>query len=407
MIGSQCFARISTAMNSFGTDPHGNVAVIFGIAILPVMITVGAAVDYSRANSVRSAMQSAVDATALALAKDSIDSPNLSVTPKARSHFDALFNRTEVSGIQVNSQQDGNSITVRASGTLSTSILGIVGINDVPISTFATVGATPSPAACVIALDPSANKAFAVSGSGSVDVPNCGIYVNSSANVALEQKGASYIKAKSIEVVGRVSGSNIQPAPKTNRPAIIDPLNKIPEPAIPGGCTFTNTSFTVARTLPANSVYCGTIGLNADVTFAAGIHYFKGATVTTSSSVNIKGSDLLLYFDATSSFNSSSSGTVTLGSMQSGTYEGIVIFGSRSANLPTFRFTGSKEYFLDGAIYLPKARLELYGSVDLNVKKSGYLIAQQFFYQGDSSLVFDTFGRKAPKELSARMALAQ
>ena len=72
MIRSQCFARIFTAMNSFGTDPHGNVAVIFGIAILPVMITVGAAVDYSRANSARSAMQSAVDATALALAKDSI-----------------------------------------------------------------------------------------------------------------------------------------------------------------------------------------------------------------------------------------------------------------------------------------------------------------------------------------------
>ena len=42
---------------------------MFALAIIPVIGLVGAAVDYSRANSIRSAVQSALDATALAMAK--------------------------------------------------------------------------------------------------------------------------------------------------------------------------------------------------------------------------------------------------------------------------------------------------------------------------------------------------
>ena len=42
---------------------------MFALAIIPVIGLVGAAVDYSRANSIRAGMQAALDATALAMAK--------------------------------------------------------------------------------------------------------------------------------------------------------------------------------------------------------------------------------------------------------------------------------------------------------------------------------------------------
>ena len=42
---------------------------MFALAIIPVIGLVGAAVDYSQANSIRSGVQSALDATALAMAK--------------------------------------------------------------------------------------------------------------------------------------------------------------------------------------------------------------------------------------------------------------------------------------------------------------------------------------------------
>src|SRR5258708_24278020 len=53
----------------FWSNRRGNVAIIFGLAIVPVMGAIGAAVDYSVANASRSAMQAALDNTALALSK--------------------------------------------------------------------------------------------------------------------------------------------------------------------------------------------------------------------------------------------------------------------------------------------------------------------------------------------------
>jgi hypothetical protein len=46
-----------------------SVAPIFALAIIPVLGLAGAAVDYSRANSIKVGLQAAIDATALAMAK--------------------------------------------------------------------------------------------------------------------------------------------------------------------------------------------------------------------------------------------------------------------------------------------------------------------------------------------------
>ena len=51
-------------------DRRGNVAITFGLCLIPIAGMVGAAVDYSRANSVKAAMQAALDASALMLSKD-------------------------------------------------------------------------------------------------------------------------------------------------------------------------------------------------------------------------------------------------------------------------------------------------------------------------------------------------
>ena len=42
---------------------------MFALAIIPVIGFVGASVDYSRANTIKAGMQSALDATALAMAR--------------------------------------------------------------------------------------------------------------------------------------------------------------------------------------------------------------------------------------------------------------------------------------------------------------------------------------------------
>ena len=50
------------AISRFRRDRSGNIAIIFALAALPIVTAVGCAVDYSRANQIRSKLISAADA---------------------------------------------------------------------------------------------------------------------------------------------------------------------------------------------------------------------------------------------------------------------------------------------------------------------------------------------------------
>ena len=50
----------------FGKNSSGNIAVLFAVCLVPVLVAVGCAVDYSVANNQRTKMQSALDAAILA-----------------------------------------------------------------------------------------------------------------------------------------------------------------------------------------------------------------------------------------------------------------------------------------------------------------------------------------------------
>ena len=60
-------SQVRAAARRFIGAKEGNIAVIFAIAAVPVISLVGAAIDYTRANSARSSMQAAPDSTALML----------------------------------------------------------------------------------------------------------------------------------------------------------------------------------------------------------------------------------------------------------------------------------------------------------------------------------------------------
>src|SRR5437868_2370456 len=82
-------------------DAHANTTVIFALAVIPIFGSVGAAVDYSRANNARTAMQAALDATALMISKQALDLQSTQVQTKARAYFDAMFNRPDVKSLKI------------------------------------------------------------------------------------------------------------------------------------------------------------------------------------------------------------------------------------------------------------------------------------------------------------------
>jgi Flp pilus assembly protein TadG len=128
----------------FLADQRGGAVPMFALGIIPVLGLVGAAVDYSRGNAARTAMLSALDATALMLSKDAATMTPAQVTDKATSYFTAQFNRPEVANLNVtavlNSPQAGSfELDVQASGNVPTTFTRLLGQDNLPISSSANV----------------------------------------------------------------------------------------------------------------------------------------------------------------------------------------------------------------------------------------------------------------------------
>jgi Flp pilus assembly protein TadG len=58
-----------STLGRFFADPRGNIAILFGLAVIPLIGVMGVALDYSQANAARAELQAAIDNTALMLSK--------------------------------------------------------------------------------------------------------------------------------------------------------------------------------------------------------------------------------------------------------------------------------------------------------------------------------------------------
>jgi len=119
----------------------GNVAMTFALASLPLVGTVGFAVDYSHANAVKAAMQAALDSTALMLSRDAATLNNADLQTKASSYFTALFTRPEAKNVTITasySTTGGSQLAVNGAAAVPTSFLGVIGYQNINVTGTAT-----------------------------------------------------------------------------------------------------------------------------------------------------------------------------------------------------------------------------------------------------------------------------
>src|SRR6266545_4364547 len=121
----------------FRAAEGGNVVVTFTLALIPIIGFVGAAVDYSHANSIKAAMQAALDATALAMSKTAGSMTSDDLQQKATAYFQALFTRPEAQNVQITATYDtagGNSLIVTGTAQMKTDVMGIMGFPSLTIT---------------------------------------------------------------------------------------------------------------------------------------------------------------------------------------------------------------------------------------------------------------------------------
>jgi Flp pilus assembly protein TadG len=150
----QCLAR-------FTRSNRGNVAIMFGILVVPLLAFVGAAVDYSRTNSARSSMQVALDSAALMVSRDVAASPSLSqaqITALAQTYFNSLYTNVNatvspITAIYAANTGNGSTVVLSTAGSVKTDFMKLVGFPSMGISTASTTNWGTSRMRVAMALD--------------------------------------------------------------------------------------------------------------------------------------------------------------------------------------------------------------------------------------------------------------
>lgn len=239
--------------------------------------------------------------------------------------------------------------------------------NAVTISARAVAHPAPGQG-CVYVLDPTASKAFWITGTTGINMPGCSVYDDSNASDALRQDGNATLTAAWIGVVGQFSGGSgsVTPTPTTGIAAVPDPLAWLTEPSVSPNC---NNSIKVSNGTHTFNQGCYTgikiSGANSNVTLNPGTYVINGS-VDISGSGTFTGNGVTIFVTGGGSTSIQGSGTLTLTAPTSGQYNGVLLFQSRS-NTSTVKITGSSSNTFEGIIYCPTAPMQFSGTAGVTL----------------------------------------
>jgi Flp pilus assembly protein TadG len=387
--------------SGFFADRSGGVAPLFALGLVPMIGLAGAAIDYSRANGARTAMQATLDSTILMVAKDAQIIPPSQVNSVATNYFNAAFNRPEVQSLQVtasigNGPSGGTTVTAQATASVPTTFMHVLGRSAMDVTARASVVNSNDGLGCVLALNPAASGAATAQGSTTVRLNGCSLYDNSNNPTALTVGGSATVQADFVGVVGGMgssSGITATNGIRTHISPVADPYADVPAPTY-GGCDQTN--YSAHNTVTINpGVYCGGIGTNANavLTLNPGLYILAGGSFTVNGGATVNGNGVTLYFTANNgsyaSVTINGNANVNLTPMTYGPTRGMVVFADRNTPASTsFKFNGGSNQYFAGAVYVPSAAVQFSGGANATTTCT-QVIGDTVTFTGNSNLAID------------------
>jgi len=138
--------RYRRQIADFVVSKRGNVATQFAIALIPIVCFVGMAIDYGRAARARSAMQSAIDSTALILSRD-LSQGKLQIADipkKAQTYFAGLYANRDAQGVAITATYapanavSSATVLLNGSGYVECDFMQLAGYSTLSFQTTAT-----------------------------------------------------------------------------------------------------------------------------------------------------------------------------------------------------------------------------------------------------------------------------
>ncbi len=125
----------------FLRDTRGGIAPLLALTILPLLASVGVAVDFSRINDARTSMQTALDSTALMLSKTAASQTASELQSAASSYFNALLTSKDLIDPAVSAtytSTGGSKVVLDATANVKTDFMNIFGYDQVAVKTTST-----------------------------------------------------------------------------------------------------------------------------------------------------------------------------------------------------------------------------------------------------------------------------
>ncbi|WP_040310047.1 pilus assembly protein TadG-related protein [Asticcacaulis biprosthecium] len=245
--------------------------------------------------------------------------------------------------------------------------------------------------ACVLALDTSANQAAYFSGNSTATFIGCNVMTNSLSASSIYSQGSTRVTAPCLMTTGGVSlgalvTQTVCESAMVGLPPVADPFRNVPEPTIPGACQNSN-----GATLQPGR-YCGGLSINKNVNFNPGVYIIDGGTFRVNGNSTLNGSGVIFYLanNATLAFNGNT--VMNLSPPTSGTYSGMLFFGSRSnATTTSITVNGNAASTMTGAIYFPKQPVSYLGNFQ-GANGCTQLVARTVSWSGNTTLKVNCAG---------------
>jgi Flp pilus assembly protein TadG len=372
------------------TDTRGGVSVMFAFAVIPLIVAMGAAVDYSVASQIEGELQDALDAAVLAGAASNATYGEDRLI-EAQATFDANFLR-DIPAAPVFEMGDG-TITGTIVMEVPTAFMGVVGIDAVDVSVRATAIHAPGLPICVLALNPTATHGIEIEGTTTLHAVNCAVHANSNRAAALDASGGGTGWATGFCARGGYIGEGWSPAPRSGCSYVPDPFDGL---AVPTdlACDYNNKKLNNGTHTISPGVYCGGLDVlaHAIVTMEPGLYIMKNGPLTLHAWSEIHGFGVTTYFYGTNSVLDHYSGSlIDLTAPTAGDYAGIAMAQHFASSVGlTSSLAGGPGIRIVGSLYFPTQILDMKGGADYaGVSPYMPLVADQIIMRGNSLITVE------------------
>ncbi len=150
----QTGTELHRLMRRFARNETGNIGLLFGLTLVPMVMFAGTAVDYSRASQARAQIQAAADSAALAVARRAPTMTDAQLTAEAQRHFSAVLNqRADLAALPITVTRSDKRVMVTASGIMPTTFMRMFGYSQLEVGTRVEAGFGDRKVELVLALD--------------------------------------------------------------------------------------------------------------------------------------------------------------------------------------------------------------------------------------------------------------